>query len=87
MTQKLRIPLIFLLLSVLALGGLAFQVAAPFFQIATPTPEGQVIQAEEEDSEALLEQSQAANSDGIAFLGILIFVIILVPLLVLRKDW
>ena len=85
MTQKLRIPLIFLLLSVLALGGLAFQVAAPFFQIDTPTPEGEVIQAE--DGEALLEQSQAANSDGIAFLGILIFVIILVPLLVLRKDW
>jgi hypothetical protein len=85
MTQKLRIPLIFLLLSVLALGGLAFQVAAPFFQIDTPTPEGEVIQAE--DSEALLEQSQAANSDGITFLGIVIFVIILVPLLVLRKEW
>ena len=86
MTQKLRILLVFLLLSTFALSGLAFQVASPFFQIDdTPTPVTEFIQPE--DGEPPLDVSEAANSDGIAFLGILIFTIIIIPIWVLRKEW
>jgi hypothetical protein len=81
MTQKLRIPLILLLLSILALGGLGFQVAAPLFQTDVPESGG--------DVEALdpYLTSEAGGSDGIVLLGFLIFLIILVPLFILRNEW
>ena len=63
---------------------MAFQAAAPFFQIDTPTPEPDLA-ADDEDMASTI--AQAAKSDGITFLGILIFLIILVPLLMLRKSW
>ena len=85
MTQKLRILLIFLLLPALALSLLAFQLAPPFFQIDTPGPEVDTVQPE--NLEPIQEESQAANSDGIVFLGIFIFAIILLPMLILRKEW
>jgi hypothetical protein len=85
MTKKLQLSLIFLLLSMLALSGLAFQAAIPFFQIDTPTPESGVAPDAEEDTASLV--AQAANSNGLTFMGILIFLIIFVPLWILRKDW
>jgi hypothetical protein len=84
MTQKLRIPLVFLLLSVLVLSSLAFQVASPFFQIDTPTPAPDTDSGEAD--QPLLE-SDAGSSDGITLLGILIFLIILAPIWALRKVW
>ncbi|MDX9991115.1 MAG: hypothetical protein RBS68_03600 [Anaerolineales bacterium] len=84
MTKKLQLSLIFLLLSILALSGLAFQAVLPFFQIDPPTPESGVAAETEEDTASLI--SQAANSDGITVMGILIFLIIFVPLWQSRKD-
>jgi hypothetical protein len=82
MAQKLRIPLILLLLSVLVLGGLGFQVAAPGFQTDAPEPGDDL----EEPIDPYLT-SEAGGSDGIVLLGFLIFLIILVPLFMLRKEW
>jgi hypothetical protein len=81
MTQKLRIPLILLLLSILALGGLGFQVAAPLFQTDAPEPGDDM-----EELDPYLT-SEAGGSDGIVLLGFLIFLILLVPLFMLRKEW
>lgn len=83
MTQKVRILILLFLVSALVLSGFGFQAAAPFFQIDTPTPEVEVIQTEE--SEPSLE-AQAGNSDGIALLGIVIFVVIVIPVWLRRKD-
>jgi hypothetical protein len=82
MTQKLRIPLILLLLSALALGGLGFQAAAPLLQTDSPEPGNDV----EEPIDPYLT-SEAGGSDGITLLGFLIFLIILIPLFILRKEW
>ncbi|MFO7586397.1 MAG: hypothetical protein R6W69_16845 [Anaerolineales bacterium] len=84
MTRKLRIPLIFLLLSVLALGGLGFQVAAPFFQADGPTPEP----GERPDADEIAELiAQSGSTNGIMFLGLVIFLLSIVPMFLLRKDW
>ncbi len=84
MTRKLQITFILLLLTALAISGMAFQAAAPFFQIDTPTPEPDLVTDDEDMASTI---AQAAKSDGITFLGILIFLIILAPLLMLRKNW
>jgi hypothetical protein len=77
MTQKLRIPLILLLLSVLALGGLGFQADGP-----TPEP------GERPDADEIAELiAQSGGTDGIMFLGFVIFLLAVVPMVLLRKDW
>jgi hypothetical protein len=84
MTKKLQITLILLLVSALALGGLGFQAAAPFFQTDGPTPEP----GERPDADEIAELiAQSGSTDGIMFLGFMIFLLSVVPMLLLRKDW
>jgi hypothetical protein len=84
MAKKLRIPLILLILSVLALGGLGFQMAAPLFQADGPTPEPGGRPDADEIAELI---AQSGSTNGIMFLGFVIFLLAIVPMFLLRKDW
>ena len=81
MLKKIKILLIILLVSMLSLGGLAAQAAGPFFQIDAPTPDGSPTPTNN------LEESEIGNSDGITFWGLIIIAVILLPMLILRKEW
>jgi amino acid transporter len=72
MTKKIRYFGLILAASALAFSSFAFSNAAPLFQV-TDTP-GPKVRA------ALALEAQAGNTDGVVFLGILIFVFIAVPL-------
>jgi hypothetical protein len=78
MIRKIRYFVVLILLSLLAFLSLASRPAAPYRQIVeTPGPKVRAM---------LALQAQAGNSDGIVFLGILIFTFIAVPLLLRYRD-
>ncbi len=78
MIRKYRILIFFLLAALLLFFGLVFRPAPALHRAAaTLIPK---------TSAALTLQSQAGNSDGIVFLGILIFVFIAIPLLIRFRD-
>jgi len=84
MARKLRILLILLLLSALALGGLGFQVSAPFLQGDEPPPAPE----ERPDADEIAELiAQSGSTDGIMFLGFIIFLLSIAPILLLKKNW
>jgi hypothetical protein len=83
MKRKLQIALILLLISLLTLSGLAFQMTAPLLEVDEPPPPGERPDADE--IAALIAQS--GGTDGIMLLGILIFLISVVPMFLLKKDW
>lgn len=85
MTKKLQISLLFLLLTTLTLASLAFQVASPLLQVDTPATATAQPTREKKGEPAL--ETQAGKSDGIAIWGILIFLIIVVPMVIHRKEW
>jgi hypothetical protein len=76
MFAKLRSFGIPLILGVLFFASLALRLPASSFQEVTPTPSP--------DPTAISLAAQSGHSDGIALLGILIFVIILVPIMLAR---
>ena len=82
MKRKLQITLVVLLISLLTLSGLAFQMAAPLRDADEPPPPTERPDAEE--IAALIAQS--GGTDGIMLMGILIFLISVVPMFLLRKD-
>jgi ABC-type phosphate transport system permease subunit len=76
MSARLRSLGILLTLGVLFFASLALRFPASTFQEVTPTPSP--------DATAVSLAAQSGHSDGIALLGILIFVIILVPIILAR---
>jgi hypothetical protein len=78
MIRKFRFLIGLFLLSLLAVFSIASRPATLLYQaIATPTPKVRA---------TLVIQGQAGNSDGIVFLGILIFVFIAIPLLLKMRN-
>ncbi len=86
MGKNIQISLIFVILGLLALASLAAQVAAPFSQDQAPTPESGLTLEPQPELEPDLA-SQSGSTDGIALLGILLLLIILVPVFGMRQEW
>lgn len=78
MNPKLRSLAILFLLTALALVNLASRVPVPAFQDATPTPTVTVTPV------GVVEQPDVTN--GIAFLGILIFAVIVISIALHFRD-
>jgi hypothetical protein len=84
MVKKIKFLFIILLVSIISIGGLAAQAAGPLFQVDTPAPENGTPTSTPDE---ILDGSELGDSNGITFWGLVIIAIILVPMLILRKEW